>query len=61
MGRGMLGLGVEQLYLCEGTMKLEQYVRVLSHHMLAVAIYGEGETFNSPQDNAPCHKSNHTF
>ena len=55
----MSGLGVGQVYRCEGTMRQDQYIRVLRNHMLpsATALYGQGQAFVFQQDNAPCHKA----
>ncbi len=55
----MSGGGVGQLYRCEGTMRQDQYMRVLRNHMLpsAASLYGEGQAYLFQQDNAPCHKA----
>ena len=54
----MSGGGVSQLYRCEGTIRQDQYIRVLRNHMLpsAASLYGRGAYFFQ-QDNAPCHKA----
>ena len=54
----MSGLGVGQVYRCEGTMRQDQYIWVLRNHMLpsASSLYGEG-AYLFQQDNAPCHKA----
>ena len=56
----MSGQGDGQLYRCEGTMRQDQYVRVLRNLMLpsASSLYGEGESFVFQRDNAPCQKAN---
>ena len=55
----MSGGGVGQLYRCEGTMRQDQYMRVLRNHMLpsAASLYGGGQTYLFQQDNAACHKA----
>ena len=55
----MSGLGVGQLYRCEGTMRQDQYLKVLRIHMLPSVrtLYGEEHSCIFQHDNAPCHKA----
>ena len=55
----MSGLGIGQLYRCEGTMKQDQYLKVLRNQMLPSVrmLYGEEQSCVFQHDNAPCHKS----
>ena len=57
MRRVRVRIGIDHLYIYEATMKLEQYVRMLSCHMHVSALDCEGATFNFQQDNASCHQS----
>ena len=55
----MSGLGVGQLYRCEGTMKQDQYLNVLRNQILPSVrmLYGEEQSCVFQHDNDPCHKS----